>query len=94
MIHELKTAPVYFNRSWSGEKLFEVRKNDRHFQKGDSIMLMEWDGEKYTGHQIFGVITYVLSGFNATGLSSTTSPGLSTALSRFTTIKWPSILYR
>ena len=37
MIHELKTAPVYFNRSWSGEKLFEVRKNDRHFQKGDSI---------------------------------------------------------
>ena len=65
MIHELKTAPVYFNRSWSGEKLFEVRKNDRHFQKWDSIMLMEWDGEKYTGHQIFGVITYVLSGFNA-----------------------------
>ena len=65
MIHELKTAPVYFNRSWSGEKLFEVRKNDRHFQIGDSIMLMEWDGEKYTGHQIFGVITYVLSGFNA-----------------------------
>ena len=65
MIHELKTAPVYFNRSWSGEKLFEVRKNDRHFQKGDVIILMEWDGEKYTGHQIFGVITYVLSGFNA-----------------------------
>ena len=23
MIHELKTAPVYFNRSWSGENLFE-----------------------------------------------------------------------
>ena len=65
MKKEKKTAPVYFNRSWSGEKLFEVRKNDRHFQKGDSIMLMEWDGEKYTGHQIFGVITYVLSGFNA-----------------------------
>ena len=65
MIHELKTAPVYFNRSWSGEKLFEVRKNDRHFQKGDGIILMEWDGEKYTGHQTFGVITYVLSGFNA-----------------------------
>lgn len=42
MIHELKTAPVYFNRSWSGEKLFEVRRNDRHFQKGDGIILMEW----------------------------------------------------
>lgn len=39
MIHELKTAPVYFNRSWSGEKLFEVRKNDRHFQKGDVTMV-------------------------------------------------------
>ena len=57
MIHELKTAPVYFNRSWSGEKLFEVRKNDRHFQKGD--------GEKYTGYQIIGSITYVLSEFDA-----------------------------
>ena len=65
MIHELKTAPVYFNRSWSGEKLFEVRRNDRHFQKGDGIILMEWDGEKYTGCQIFGSITYVLSGFDA-----------------------------
>ena len=65
MIHELKTAPVYFNRTWSGEKLFEVRRNDRHFQKGDGIILMEWDGEKYTGSQIFGSITYVLSGFDA-----------------------------
>ena len=65
MIHELKTAPVYFNRSWSGEKLFEVRRNDRHFQKGDGIILMEWAGEKYTGRQIFGSITYVLSGFDA-----------------------------
>ena len=65
MIHELKTAPVYFNRSWSGEKLFEVRKNDRHFQKGDGIILMEWDGEKYTGYQIIGSITYVLSEFDA-----------------------------
>ena len=65
MIHELKTAPVYFNRSWSGEKLFEVRKNDRHFQKGDGIILREWDGEKYTGRQIFASITYVLSGFDA-----------------------------
>ena len=65
MIHELKTAPVYFNRSWSGEKLFEVRKNDRHFQKWDGIILMEWDGEKYTGYQIIGSITYVLSEFDA-----------------------------
>ena len=65
MIHELKTAPVYFNRSWSGEKLFEVRINDRHFQKGDGIILMEWDGYKYTGAQIFGSITYVLGGFDA-----------------------------
>ena len=65
MIHELKTAPVYFKRSWSGEKLFEVRRNDRHFQKGDGIILMEWDGDNYTGAQIFASITYVLSGFDA-----------------------------
>lgn len=46
MIHDLKTAPVYFERVVSGEKTFEVRKDDRGFQSGDTLILREWDEEK------------------------------------------------
>ena len=35
MIHELKTLPEYFEAVIKGKKLFEVRKFDRPFQKGD-----------------------------------------------------------
>ena len=35
MIHELKILPEYFNAVISGEKTFEICKNDRPFHKGD-----------------------------------------------------------
>lgn len=41
--HELKTWPVYFQRVWKGEKTFEVRLDDRGYQKGDTVVLREWD---------------------------------------------------
>lgn len=40
--HELKTWPQYFERLLSGEKTFEVRKDDRGFQAGDLLVLREW----------------------------------------------------
>jgi len=43
MTHELKIWPQYFNRVLDGSKTFEVRKNDRGFQFGDSVILKEWD---------------------------------------------------
>lgn len=39
-IHELKTWPVYFDAVRRGEKVFEVRRNDRAFQRGDIVRLL------------------------------------------------------
>jgi hypothetical protein len=37
--HELKTWPQYFDAVARGEKNFEVRRDDRGFQKGDILEL-------------------------------------------------------
>ena len=50
--HKLKTLPEYFNAQLNGMKKFEIRKNDRGFQCFDTIILQEWDGEKYTGRKM------------------------------------------
>lgn len=44
MKHELKFLPAYFEAVIAGEKTFEIRNNaDRGFQKGDSLILREFD---------------------------------------------------
>lgn len=40
--HELKVVPPYFDSLVSGSKTFEVRKNDRAYQRGDILKLREW----------------------------------------------------
>ena len=52
MTHELKILPEYFGAVSLREKTFEIRKNDRDYHVGDTLVLKEWDGEKYTGRQI------------------------------------------
>lgn len=37
--HKLKTWPVYYDAIERGEKPFEVRRDDRGFQKGDILVL-------------------------------------------------------
>jgi Domain of unknown function (DUF3850) len=45
MTHELKILPQFYERVKDGSKTFEVRKNDRGFQKGDFVILREWDSQ-------------------------------------------------
>ena len=41
MIHELKIWPKYYEEVSMGHKTFEIRKNDRDFKKGDTLILKE-----------------------------------------------------
>ena len=43
--HILKTWPVAWYAVASGEKRFEVRRNDRFFQRGDTVILECFDPE-------------------------------------------------
>ena len=39
--HVLKIYPRYFREVEAGNKLFEIRLNDRDFKKGDSVILLQ-----------------------------------------------------
>ena len=62
MVHQLKTETKCFKAVKAGNKLFEVRKNDRDFRVGDYIALNELsaDGKKYTGDSILLRVLYIL----------------------------------
>jgi hypothetical protein len=51
--HELKTWPVYFREIASGRLSFSVRENlGRGFQKGDVVLLCEWDPNIYVNPEL------------------------------------------
>lgn len=54
-IHHLKTWPAYWEAIERGDKTFEVRKNDRAFQTGDTLMLEYFDPtpEAFPGYSNF-----------------------------------------
>lgn len=70
--HELKTWPVYFDAVARGEKTFEVRRDDRGFQKGDLVRLLrtsermphqvDYDYDGKPNYEITREISYVLTG--------------------------------
>lgn len=64
MIHELKTHPQYFDLVEAGLKSFELRKDDRAFGTGDTLLLQEYDPDEecYTGAVLCAVVTCVVRG--------------------------------
>jgi hypothetical protein len=63
MTHELKVWPEFYTRLVSGEKRFELRKDDRGFHGGDVLYLREWSKDtSYSGREMFARVTYLLGG--------------------------------
>ena len=65
-IHVLKLQKDFCDPVYTGEKTFELRYNDRGFQKGDRVRFVPMDGEVEYEHPIseeIYEITYVLSGW-------------------------------
>lgn len=61
--HALKTWPEYFAAVVDGRKTFEVRKDDRGFEVGDTVDLHEYvPGGTFTGRHEQREITYVARG--------------------------------
>jgi hypothetical protein len=69
--HELKSWPEFFKPIMSGEKTFELRKNDRRFKVGDVLRLREWEPTtaKYSGRECIRVVTYILEGVGPGGIT-------------------------
>jgi hypothetical protein len=60
--HELKTWQPWFDDTLMGRKTFEFRKNDRDFQKGDRLLLREYNPhtETYSGTALAVRVTYII----------------------------------
>lgn len=69
-VHELKILPKYFKAVCDGSKTFEIRKNDRGFKVGDTLLLKEWDDNTRmpTGREVIAEVTYILYGNPQFGL--------------------------
>lgn len=60
-IHVLKIQPKYFKDVLNHRKNFEIRKDDRNYQVGDMIRLLEYENGAYTGREINNLlIEYIL----------------------------------
>ena len=80
--HELKTTPAWFEPTWTGAKTFEVRFDDRAYQRGDTVLLREWDRrascdcveghdettcKKYSGRELSASVGHVLASTPSAG---------------------------
>lgn len=63
-VHKLKTWPAYFGLLATREKTFEIRRNDRDYQTGDTIIAQEWDfnEQAYTGRELHYRVGFVATG--------------------------------
>ncbi|MEO6901591.1 MAG: DUF3850 domain-containing protein [Bacteroidia bacterium] len=68
MTHNLKITPQYFEDIVNGYKTFELRKNDRDYKLGDTLILQEFFNNTYTGNEFVCNINYILKNCSEYGL--------------------------
>lgn len=63
-IHELKSWPSQFMAVRGGDKVHEVRVDDRRFVVGDALHLREWcpKNRSYTGCELLVKVTHITRG--------------------------------
>ena len=57
--HILKIRPKYFQAVVAQTKRFEIRKNDRNYQVGDWLDLLEWQDGGFTGNSCLREVKYI-----------------------------------
>lgn len=63
-VHHLKCEPQYFAEVLAGRKPFEVRYDDRNYNIGDTLVLMEYSvSEGATGREVRRLVSYLLRDF-------------------------------
>jgi hypothetical protein len=68
IIHKLKCLTPYYEAIVRGDKKFDIRWDDRGFQKGDLVLLQQFDGSGYVksrdgiAFSIEKEIKYILTG--------------------------------
>lgn len=75
--HRIKLEPRYFDRILSGQKTFEIRKNDRDYQVGDRLSMypcypkkdagITWHHGGMESRNIEADVTYITSEFQQEG---------------------------
>ncbi len=62
-IHDLKILPSFFEQVINGNKMFEIRENDRDYKLGDVLLLREVEPTRtdieYTGRMKAVQVTYI-----------------------------------
>lgn len=61
--HELKSWPRFFRPVVAGERVHELRRNDRDYRVGDRVFLREYDphSKTFTGSSCVAVVTSITS---------------------------------
>lgn len=75
--HDLKVWPEFFQAIEDGIKTFEIRKNDRNYQVGDTLRLREYapGPDEYTGRERRELVVYMLNGDDVMGFAFGLRPG-------------------
>ncbi|HDM8963458.1 DUF3850 domain-containing protein [Listeria welshimeri] len=58
-VHRLKILPEFFEKKRTLVKAFEIRKNDRNFMVGDTLILQEYVNGEYTSREYWEDVVYI-----------------------------------